>query len=245
MQEQFEKTKKFMLKINDPVNESLPEYKTNVFVSEYLKDVAKNCLLSIAKDMEDMLCHDQDPRLLRAELMIEELGEAILGLANCDEAETLDGLSDLGFVTIGTAVTFGLPIVDGIDEVCDSNLTKTRRKNGDPRLRDKGDDYVPPNMARIISLHRGIDVRVQRTNCVGVGQTYQMTVKVKRKYHEELRSWWIYVIGGVTGYESMREDDVKTHNVDGWCACAGTSGKYDTLFFPAAAMKEIQEWLEQ
>ncbi len=244
MKEQVEKTRKFMLKINDAVNKSLPELKENGRLSKYLRDTA-NVMLRVAKKMEDAMSNEQDPRFLRTQLMIEELGETILGLANCDEVETLDGLSDLTFVTTGTAIAFGLPIVEGFDEVCDSNLTKSPRKEDDVRLRDKGPDYVPPNMERVLSWYRGVDVLAELTNCM-TDNKVKMTVHVKRQYHKDLQSWWIYISsGGVTGYESMREKDVKTMNMDGWCACGGTKGKYDKLFLPGESMRKIREWLEQ
>ena len=245
MKEQVEKTRKFHRKQGFSIDKSLSDSKSFDRLSKYLKDSA-NCMLRTAKKMEDAMNQEHDPRFARTQLMIEELGETILGLANCDEVETLDGLSDLVFVTTGTAIAFGLPIAEGLDEVCKSNLTKSPRKKGDVRLRDKGPDYVPPDMKRVLSWSRGLDVRAQRTGCGENDSTSWTTVHVKRKYHKELQSWWVYISsGGVTGYESIEADRVKSHNIDGWCACAGTPGKWDKLFLPAVAMLEIQEWLEQ
>lgn len=151
MQEQVEKTRQFMMKHDLPLDRSLMSSKTNKRLSTYLRKTAE-CMIRTAKHMEKVLRTEHDPRFLRTQLMLEELGETLLGLANCDEVETLDGLSDLAFVTIGTALAFDLPIVTGLDEVCDSNLTK---KITDERVRDKGDDYVPPDMEQIMASHRG------------------------------------------------------------------------------------------
>jgi len=155
MLEQVNKTRQFHRKQGFSLDKKLKNYVTEEyeFTSGYLIGLAKD-LLTIAAVMESLLNEKHDPRFARTQLMIEELGETILGLAHCDEQETLDGLSDLAFVTIGTAIAFGLPIAEGFDEVCDSNLTKAKRSKDDPRLRDKGSDYKPPNLKRILDEHR-------------------------------------------------------------------------------------------
>ena len=154
MLEQVNKTRQFHRKQEFSINKDLKNYITEEYesTSAYILEIAED-FLSRAILME-MKMKDHDPRFARTQLMIEELGETILGLANCDEQETLDGLSDLAFVTIGTAIAFGLPIAEGLDEVCDSNLTKAKRSKDDPRLRDKGSDYKPPNLKRILDEHR-------------------------------------------------------------------------------------------
>lgn len=244
MQEQVNKTRKFHRKHGFSLDKDLTSFKSDDNMTRYLKALAVE-LLTHAKDIEGMMPNEHDPRLARTQLMVEELGETILGLANCNEVETLDGLSDLVFVTIGTALAFGLPIVEGLDEVCDSNLTKDPRDKTDPRLRRKGPDYVPPNMARVISWHRGLDVRAERTSCVEGGQTYMTTIHIELDFHKELNSYWVHITkGGITGYESVEVSRVK-EMTDGWSACNGTKDKWDALFLPAESMKEIQEWLEQ
>ena len=153
---QFEKTKLFHCKQGFSINEDLTKLKEHVIMSAFLEKDVANELLHLATAMEEMMKTCTDPRLARTQLMVEELGEAILGLANCDELETLDGLADLEFVTKGTAIAFGLPLPQAVDEVCASNLTKAPRKKDDIRLRDKGPNYVPPNLKRVLALHRGV-----------------------------------------------------------------------------------------
>lgn len=152
MQEQVEKTRRFMQKHNLPLNRSLQDYWKRKNVSTLIADVAET-LIARAKKIEDLIPNIvYDPRLMRVALMMEELGETLLGLAHCDEVETLDGLSDLAFVTIGTSLAFDLPLVAGLDEVCKSNLTKKITKE---RCRDKGDGYVPPDIETIMASYRG------------------------------------------------------------------------------------------
>jgi hypothetical protein len=86
----------------------------------------------------------------RAQLMVEELGETIEAMAKLDDVALVDGLSDLQFVTIGASEAFGLPTEAGLNEVCDSNLTKDPRSDADHRLRDKGPNYRPPNILRVL-----------------------------------------------------------------------------------------------
>ena len=154
MKSHVDKVTMFHMKQQFPVGLSLEDCKGDVEMSKYLKDQAMN-ILSVSKQMENLLLDEKDPRLLRAHLILEEACESILGLANCDEKELLDGLSDLIYVDIGTAVTFDLPIDEGTMEVCNSNLTKKKRDTGtDPRCRDKGNEYQSPNLERVLDEYR-------------------------------------------------------------------------------------------
>lgn len=92
-----------------------------------------------------------DDRLMRTHLMIEELAETIEGLAERSPIKTLDGAADLSYVVNGTCVAFGLPLEEAEREVHDSNMTKAVRKQGDVRLRDKGEAYRPPDLRRILN----------------------------------------------------------------------------------------------
>lgn len=85
---------------------------------------------------------------LRSSLMLEELGEAIEGIASGDPETTLDGLADLEYVLHGTAVVYGLPLTAAFEEVHKSNMTKA--VSGETRLRSKGDGYVAPNLKALL-----------------------------------------------------------------------------------------------
>ena len=247
MNKQVEKTKLFHCKQGFPLKEDLTKHEDDdEKTTAYLDEIA-NEMLTSATMIENKMKTDggYDLRLARTQLMMEELGETILGLAYRDEIATLDGLSDLSFVTIGTAVSYDLPLIEGLNAVCDSNLTKSPHAKDDKRVRDKGPDYRSPNLKRVLSLHRGVKVNAHRTSCVEGGQTYNTSVLVKRRFSSPLNAWWIYVAeGGATGYESMRVEDVPNMK-EGWGACAGTKNRWDKLFLPAESMQKIQNWLKQ
>jgi len=65
-----------------------------------------------------------DDRLERMQLMVEELGELGLAMLRRDEVETADAVADLCYVVLGTAVTYGLPLKQLVDEVHASNMSK-------------------------------------------------------------------------------------------------------------------------
>lgn len=97
-----------------------------------------------------------DKRILRAHLMVEELGELLIKMGECDEVETLDGLADLLYVLIGSAVTMDLPLGVAFAEVHQSNMSKEQQPTDESkdRVRSKGPNYKPPNIAELLKLHR-------------------------------------------------------------------------------------------
>jgi len=89
-----------------------------------------------------------DPRVVRAQLMTEELGETIKAMGKYDALETIDGLADLLYVTLGSGVAFGLDVEEAMRRVHASNMTK--QGDGTKRLRDKGDSYEPPKLDDLV-----------------------------------------------------------------------------------------------
>lgn len=115
--------------------------------------------------------HHPSPRikLLRLRLMMEELGELSQAMHEDNMLEVADGLVDLLYVTIGTAVEYGLgPILDQLfNEVHRSNLTKFQGEfedvntastiHGHEPINDKysgkvrkSGKYDPPQIERIL-----------------------------------------------------------------------------------------------
>lgn len=99
---------------------------------------------------------NKSPRHLRCHLCAEETGEFMKACAEGDEAKALDALTDLLYVVLGTAVTFGWPLPLAFEEVHASNMTKEKQPD-DPsagRVRQKGPNYRAPNLAQFIKSRK-------------------------------------------------------------------------------------------
>ena len=84
----------------------------------------------------------------RLRLMFEELNELEEALYAGDLVAVADGLADLTYTVLGTAVSCGLDLQPVFDEVHASNMTKDPDPgNGKPA---KGLDYQPPRIAAIV-----------------------------------------------------------------------------------------------
>jgi len=90
----------------------------------------------------------------RIHLILEELSEMLEAINNGNEIKIADGLGDLLYVVIGTAVVYQLPAKEIIEEVCKSNKTKKLRTKNNIRMRDKGKNWLPPNFAKAIKEGR-------------------------------------------------------------------------------------------
>lgn len=154
----IEQVKQFHEKHGYAVGLKLPEVESDP------EGIASSQLMSAARVLKDISTQWEkggrspsdthfDPRLLRAHLILEEIGETLEGLALKNEVKTLDGMADACFVLSGTGVTFDLPLDEAMQEVTRSNMTKSVR-TGDVRLRNKGEGYEPPDLARVIAEHR-------------------------------------------------------------------------------------------
>ena len=87
----------------------------------------------------------RDP-ILRARLLREECNETCAALVAGDLVETADGLADLVYVALGTAVACGIDLAPIFQEVHRSNMTKTPNdKRADGKI-TKGPDYSPPDI---------------------------------------------------------------------------------------------------
>lgn len=87
---------------------------------------------------------------LRLRLMDEELTEVFEAINARDAVQTAHELADLLYVTIGTAIAFGIPIEDVFAAVARANLSKIDPSTGSPfeivggKVR-KGPDYHDPD----------------------------------------------------------------------------------------------------
>lgn len=147
---EFHKKHRFLLD-EDLSNHCLePSTKTLKYLSGWLDTQARS-LEVLATSSSRM----GDERLYRAYLMVEELQEAIEALAKNSEVLLADALGDLRYVTDGTAITYSIPIDEVFAEVHKSNMTKLKRDiELNPRMRDKGPDYVAPDIEGVIERNR-------------------------------------------------------------------------------------------
>lgn len=85
--------------------------------------------------------------LYRAHLMLQELSEVLEALHFGRTVELADGLADLVYVAIGTAVQFGIPFDPVFLEVHRSNMSKD---NVLETNRGKGRTYSPPDIEGVL-----------------------------------------------------------------------------------------------
>jgi phosphoribosyl-ATP pyrophosphohydrolase len=113
-------------------------------MSTKLKSIYKETKKSINKSEE---------RLMRAQLMLEELSETVLALYSRDEVELLDALADLSYVVSGTATTYDLPLDAAFQEVHRSNMTKGEVRHAEG-IKGKGEGYSAPDLVSVLNQYR-------------------------------------------------------------------------------------------
>lgn len=153
----MEKQVKQLIDFHNHINVPIAKKLVNEGASSnrrYIFEFAAKNLTKLSNKLELLAnTFQNDTRITRLHLIAEEAGEVASALADNDEVALLDALVDLMYVTIGTAVTYDLPIIEGFEEVHKSNMTK-RRIEDDVRCRDKGPNYVSPNLAKVLDEYR-------------------------------------------------------------------------------------------
>lgn len=83
--------------------------------------------------------HNKNTALLRAQLMMEELGEVLSAMAKNDIVNCLHELADLRYVCDGTALTFGLgdKLEPAVTEIHRANMSKLDDE-GKPIINEAG-----------------------------------------------------------------------------------------------------------
>ena len=95
---------------------------------------------------------DVGVRILRSNLIAEELAELNAALMASDIVEVADALGDLLYVVYGAAVSFGIDLEPVFDEIHRSNLTKDGGGHrGDGKV-VKGPDYEAPRLKEILGV---------------------------------------------------------------------------------------------
>jgi NTP pyrophosphatase (non-canonical NTP hydrolase) len=136
---------------NKKVSDCEGALKTQALISELLTKLCEG----IKEESINLQELKRDPRLYRMYLILEEVEELNAAMYVRDEVQMLDALEDLLYVVIGTAVTFNFPLEEGWQEVHRSNMTKkVRDPQVDPRMRNKGPDFVKADFKKIIERWR-------------------------------------------------------------------------------------------
>jgi predicted HAD superfamily Cof-like phosphohydrolase len=105
---------------------------------------------------------DAQRRILRLELIREEVDELreALGLVDGNAGtyahdrasfvDTADALADIAYLVIGSAVEWGIPLPEILEEVHRSNMTKEPGNNRADGKILKGPGYSPPDIAGVL-----------------------------------------------------------------------------------------------
>ena len=86
---------------------------------------------------------------LRARLIREEADETVKAILEGDLVEAIDGLCDLLYVALGTAVSFGVDLEPFWEEVHANNMTKLAGPIVDGKLR-KPEGWKPPRIRELL-----------------------------------------------------------------------------------------------
>jgi len=98
---------------------------------------------------------NEQKKLLRGELIIEEIRETLDAIDKNDLVKIADGIVDSIVVLLGTSVTYGIDIRPVWDEVHKTNMAKKGGKlRADGKLL-KPEGWKPPNIERIIKEQQG------------------------------------------------------------------------------------------
>lgn len=91
-----------------------------------------------------------DVRDLRIALLAEEVEELRQAMLAGDIVQIADGIADVVFVAVGTAVPYGIPFDAALAEVYRSNMTKVNEHLAAKLT--KGPGYEPPRIAELLGL---------------------------------------------------------------------------------------------
>jgi NTP pyrophosphatase (non-canonical NTP hydrolase) len=151
--------REFHQKFELPIGIQLQSIPPDKIADTNLNIIGKH-LIAMAKSQLDRAIAEQDAgdaRLYRLNLLLEEVGELAIGLGKRDEVESADALGDIEYVLLGAAVTMDIPLSPVFNEVHRSNMSKNYAKAaGDRRMRIKGSDYRPPDIAAAIADGRNV-----------------------------------------------------------------------------------------
>lgn len=117
--------------------------------SSVLSQLEEGCR-SAAQALRGSEIVEEDLRVARAQLILEEVGELMDALRVGDEVSIADALGDLDYVVRGTFVTFGFPQQRIHAEIHHSNMTK----DAGGHKPAKGARFKPPQLQRVLDAAR-------------------------------------------------------------------------------------------
>lgn len=97
---------------------------------------------------------DLKTEMLRRSLLREELNETIEAMNRHDITGVADGLADLIYVAIGTAISFGIRLDDVWAEVQTANMAKEGGGKREDMKILKPDGWVAPDIAGVLSRQK-------------------------------------------------------------------------------------------
>lgn len=97
-----------------------------------------------------------DDSKLRATLIMEESTELCEALLRKDQVEIVDGMCDLIYVVLGTAVALGIDLEPYFNEVHRTNMLKAAGPLREDGKRLKPPDWQPPRIKEMLANGVGI-----------------------------------------------------------------------------------------
>jgi predicted HAD superfamily Cof-like phosphohydrolase len=112
---------------------------------------------------------DEATALLRAELLAEEFNETLTAMGNEDVAGVADGLADLIYVALGTAIAYGIDLRPVWDAVHAANMAKVGGATRPDGKILKPAGWTPPDVAALLAdlsalVHGAADESLDRTD---------------------------------------------------------------------------------
>lgn len=106
------------------------------------------------QDFPSVKSQDKTTRNMRKAILVEEVREYVDGEYADNLTEIADGLADIIYVAFGTAITYGIPINEILDEVHRSNMSKLGEDGNSIKREDgkilKGPNYFKPDIAKFL-----------------------------------------------------------------------------------------------
>lgn len=120
-------------------------WKAQEQVAEFMREVAKQ------DTPERLRLVSVATRNLRISLIAEEMSELEKAIGYADLLLMADGLCDLLYVVIGTAVAYGMDLEPLFDEVHRSNMAKASGPMAPNGKQLKPEGWTPPDLAPILT----------------------------------------------------------------------------------------------